>query len=285
MDLNNHVSPGPWRGTRERMDLSRFTNVWDMAKYENVLEVKDDGQICIVALNRPRKHNAMSESMIYGLGDVFANMPKHIRCVVLYGNGRSFCAGLDLSEHQHREPFESVLFSRDGHAAFEAIRLGNRPVVAALHGAVIGGGFEMAACAHVRVADTSAFFQLPEGRRGIYIGGGGSVRIRRIIGISRMMEMLLTARKYDAKAGESLGIAHYVVPEGTGLGKALELAEQIAGNAKIVNYMIVQALSHINDMSAEDGLFTEAVAQAMSLTSPDAKAGMQAFLEKNKINF
>lgn len=267
------------------MDLSKFTNVWDMSKYENVLEVKDDGRICIVSLNRPPKHNAMSESMIYGLGDVFGNMPDHIRCVVLHGNGKSFCAGLDLSQHQHREPFESLLFSRAGHKCFEAIRLGKVPVVAALHGAVIGGGFEMAACTHVRVADTTTFFQLPEGRRGIYIGGGGSVRIRRIIGVSRMMEMLLTARKYSAEDGERLGIAHYVVPEGGAFAKAMELADAIAGNATIVNYMILQAMSHINDMSAEDGLFTEAVAQAISLTSPDAKAGMEAFLNKKKINF
>ena len=267
------------------MNSSRFSNVWDMSKYDNVLEVKDDGRICIVTLNRPPKHNAMSESMIYGLGHVFGTMPDKIRCVVLHGNGASFCAGLDLSEHQHREPFQSVLFSRDGHKAFEAIRLGNRPVVAALHGAVIGGGFEMAVCAHVRVADTTAFFQLPEGRRGIYIGGGGSVRIRRVIGVSRMMDMLLTARKYDAEAGERLGIAHYVVPQGTALDKALGLADDIAGNAPIVNYMITQALSHINDMSAEDGLFTEAVAQAISLTSPDAKAGMEAFLNRRKVEF
>jgi enoyl-CoA hydratase/carnithine racemase len=267
------------------MNSSRFSSIWDMSKYENVLEVKDDGRICIVSLNRPPKHNAMSESMIYGLGYVFESMPDNIRCVVLNGNGKNFCAGLDLSQHKDRAPFESLLFSRSGHKAFEAIRLGNRPVVAALHGAVIGGGFEMAACAHVRVADTTTFFQLPEGRRGIYIGGGGSVRIRRIIGVSRMMEMLLTARKYDADAGERLGIAHYVVPEGTALDRALELADDIAGNATIVNYMITHALSHIDDMSAEDGLFTEAVAQAMSLTSPDAKAGMEAFLNRRKIEF
>ena len=165
------------------------------------------------------------------------------------------------------------------------MRLGNRPIVAALHGAVIGGGFEMAVGAHVRVADTTAFFQLPEGRRGIYIGGGGSVRIRRTMGIRRTTEMLLTARKYDAEAGERLGIAHYVVPQGTALDKALELADEIAGNARIVNYMITHALSHINDMSAEDGLFTEAVSQAITLTSPDAKAGMEAFLNRRKIDF
>lgn len=169
------------------MDLSNFTNVRDMSKYDNHLEVKDDGRICIVTLNRPEKHNAMSEKTILRAGRRVQELGGQHPRLALHGNGKSYCAGLDLSQHQHREPFESLLFSREGHDCFEAIRLGQRPVIAALHGAVIGGGFEMAACTHVRVADTTTFFQLPEGRRGIYIGGGGSVRIRKIIGVSRMM--------------------------------------------------------------------------------------------------
>lgn len=97
--------------------------------------------------------------------------------------------------------------------------------------------------------------------------------------------MLLTARKYDAEGGERMGMAHYVVPEGTAFEKAMELADNIAGNARIPNYLIIQALAHIDNMSAEDGLFTEAVAQAISLTSSDAKAGMEAFLNRKKSIF
>jgi enoyl-CoA hydratase/carnithine racemase len=212
-------------------------------------------------------------------------MPDAIRAVVLYGHGKSFCAGLDLSQHKHREPFESVLFSQMGHQGFEAMRRGGRPIIAALHGAVIGGGMEIAASTHVRVADTTAFFQLPEGRRGIYVGGGGSVHVSKIIGVGRMAEMMLTGRTYDVEQAERLGLAHYVVPQGTALQKAIEIADDVAGNAPICNYLIVRALGHIDSMSPAEGLFTESIAQAISLTSTDSKAGMEAFLSRQKISF
>jgi enoyl-CoA hydratase/carnithine racemase len=256
-----------------------------MTVTEEVVKTTRHGNIAVVTLNRPHKRNAFSEAMLNAVRDAFLDPDPEIRVIVLHGAGSNFCAGLDLSEHQHREPFESVLFSRHGHTIFDAIQYGGRPVVAALHGAVIGGGLEMASCAHIRVADRTAFYQLPEGRRGIYVGGGGSVRVSKIIGSGRMVEMMLTGRKYGAEEGERLGLSHYLVDEGKALEKAMEIAETVAGNARIPNYLIIQAIPRIEDMSAADGLFTESIAQAVSLTSEDAKAGIQAFLTRRKIDF
>jgi enoyl-CoA hydratase/carnithine racemase len=149
---------------------------------------------------------------------------------------------------------------------------------------VIGGGLEMAACAHVRVADETTFYQLPEARRGIYVGGGASVRVTRIIGASRIVEMMLTGRKYDAIEGERLGFSHYVVEAGGALKRAIELANTIAENAVIPNYLITQAIPRIADMSANDGLFTESIAQAISLTSVDAKNGIDKFLRRRQLD-
>jgi enoyl-CoA hydratase/carnithine racemase len=126
---------------------------------------------------------------------------------------------------------------------------------------------------------------LPEGRRGFYVGGGASVRVARIIGSGRMVEMMLTGRTLDSAAGERLGLAHYIVEPGKTLEKAIELANNIAKNAQIPNYLIVQALPRIEDMSASDGLWTESVAQAVSMVSDDARAGIEAFLSKKKIEF
>ncbi len=126
---------------------------------------------------------------------------------------------------------------------------------------------------------------MPEGRRGFYVGGGASVRVARIIGSGRMVEMMLTGRTLDAATGERLGLAHYLVAPGKTLEKAIELANSIAKNAQIPNYLIVQAIPRIEDMSASDGLWTESVAQAVSMTSEDARAGIDAFLEKRKIEF
>ena len=149
---------------------------------------------------------------------------------------------------------------------------------------MIGGGLEMAACAHVRVADETTFYQLPEARRGIYVGGGASVRVTRIIGASRIVEMMLTGRKYDAIEGERLEFSHYVVEAGGALKRAIELANTIAENAVIPNYLITQAIPRIADMSANDGLFTESIAQAISLTSVDAKNGIDKFLRRRQLD-
>src|SRR6185369_6800800 len=98
---------------------------------------------------------------------------------------------------------------------------------AALHGAVVGGGLELASTCHIRVADESTFYALPEGSRGIFVGGGGAVRIPRLIGTARMTDMMLTGRVYNAVDGEKAGFAQYLVPPGQAFAKALELARRV----------------------------------------------------------
>ena len=256
-----------------------------MSPTEPILLTERQGNIAIVTLNRPAKRNALSEALWAELKRTFESFDPDVRAVVLHGAGPHFCAGLDLSEHQKREAFASIDMSRRAHATLDAIQFGGRPVVTAMHGAVIGGGLEVATATHVRVADSTAFYQLPEGRRGIYVGGGASVRVADIIGTGRMVEMMLTGRTYDADAGDRLGLSHYLVEPGKALDKAVELAKVIAGNAPIPNYMIIQALPRIADMSASDGLWTESIAQAVSMISDDARTGMDAFLRRKKIDF
>ena len=105
----------------------------------------------------------------------------------------------------------------------DRIQFGGLPVVSAMFGAVIGGGLELATATHVRIAEPSTIFQLPEGRRGIFVGGGATARVGKIIGADRLCEMMLTGRKYGADEGKSLGLAHYSV----GQGEALSLAMAI----------------------------------------------------------
>jgi enoyl-CoA hydratase/carnithine racemase len=243
------------------------------------------GSTAIVTLNRPEKRNAFSQRVFDGLRQAFACLTDDVRAVVIAGNGDHFCAGLDLAEHQHVPPFESMLKSREGHRLFDDIQNCGRPVISALHGAVIGGGLELACSTHIRVAERTTFYQLPEGRRGIFVGGGGSVRIAKIIGVSRLTELMLTGRRVDAETGERLGLSHYLVEPGESLKTALEIAENVGGNAQISNYMMLYALAQISEMPDEPGLFTEAVSQALTLTSGDATAGIEAFLQKRDIRF
>jgi enoyl-CoA hydratase/carnithine racemase len=151
--------------------------------------------------------------------------------------------------------------------------------VAALHGAVVGGGLELASACHIRVADESTFYALPEGTRGIFVGGGGSVRVPKLIGVARMTDMMLTGRVYNATEGERIGLAQYVVAPGQALGKATELARRIATNAPLTNYALTHVLPRIAEQPADHGLMTEAMMAAIAQAAPEAKARVQAFLQ------
>ena len=182
-------------------------------KYDNIL-VSIDQSIAHIKLNRPAKRNAINNGLLKDIESCFDSLPAEAVVVLISGEGEHFSAGLDLSEHQIRSPFEVLQHSQWWHRVFQKIQFGGRPVVSALHGAVVGGGLEMATSTHVRVADTTTFFQLPEGQRGIFVGGGASVRVSKIIGADRMTEMMLTGRRYSAEDGHRLGLSHYLVPQG-----------------------------------------------------------------------
>ncbi|MEI4472228.1 crotonase/enoyl-CoA hydratase family protein [Frigidibacter sp. MR17.24] len=251
-----------------------------MPDHAPYLTTETDGQVATITLIRTDKRNAMSDGLIAAIEAAYAGLPPEVRVVILTGAGGHFCSGLDLSEHVHRSAEEGVHHSRNWHRIMEMIQFGGRVTISAMTGAVIGGGLEMAAATHVRIAEPSVIFQLPEGRRGIFVGGGASVRVGRILGPDRMVEMMLTGRRYDADEGLRLGLCHYSVPEGEALPLARRLARQIAGNAPMSNYFMIQALSRINDMSRADGLFTESLCAALVQTTPDAEEGLRAFLDK-----
>jgi len=251
----------------------------------DVMRVEEREGIAVLTFNRPEKRNAMSDALVDALDRFFLAPPAHIKAVVLTGSGGHFCSGLDLAEHKARSGEDTVYRARNWHRVSDLIEYGRLPVISAMTGAVIGGGLEIAASTHVRIAEPSVRFQLPEGRRGIFVGGGATVRIGRLIGADRMREMMLTGRSYGAQEGLALGLAHYVVEEGEALGKAMEIAMRVAANAPFSNYLMIQALGRIDDMSRSDGLFVESLAAAMSVTTPDAQEGLKAFLEKRAPSF
>ncbi|KUP90841.1 crotonase/enoyl-CoA hydratase family protein [Tritonibacter horizontis] len=257
----------------------------DVSGQGNVTRVEIDGDIATLAFDRPEKRNAMNDQLIAELEAFFAQPPEGVHVVILRGEGGHFCSGLDLSEHEHRDPIEGVYHSRNWHRVSELIEFGGLPVISVLTGAVIGGGLEIAASTHVRIAEPDVRFQLPEGRRGIFVGGGATVRVGRLLGADRMREMMLTGRNYGAEEGLSLGLCHYSVGSGEGHDLARKLARKIADNAPFSNYLMLQAISRIQDMPRSEGFFTESLAAAMAQTSDGAKEGMRAFLEKRPAKF
>jgi enoyl-CoA hydratase/carnithine racemase len=239
-----------------------------------------EGDIALLGLNRPEKRNAISDAVIEALAVAVDRASREARAAVIHGTGDHFCAGLDLAEHVHKTAIEGVRGSRRWHAVFDQIERGAIPFVAALHGAVVGGGLELAASTHLRIADATAFFALPEGQRGIFVGGSGSVKVARLMSVARMTDLMLTGRVLSAAEGERCNLVQYLVPVGGALGKAKELARIAAGNASFSNYAIINALPRIHDMSHDDGLFLESMVAALSQTSPEAIDRLKAFLEK-----
>ena len=249
------------------------------------IRIAIEGDLALLTFCRPEKRNAINDRTLAELREFFSAPPKGIRCVIMDGEGGHFSAGLDLSEAVHRESVDVFRHSRSWHEVMEMMQFGGLPIVAAMQGAVMGGGLEIAAATHVRIAEPSVKFQLPEGKRGIYVGGGATARISRIIGPDRMTEMMLTGRIYSGEEGQKIGLAHYLVGEGEALAKARELAANIASNSTLINQMVIQGIARINDMSRADGLYVESLTAAMTQTGPDAREGLNAFLEKRKPKF
>ena len=250
-----------------------------------VIKIAQRGSIAHLMLNRPAKRNALNDALVAALDAYFAAIPGDVRAIVISGEGGHFSSGLDLSEQVHRAPLEVLAHSRNWHRVMAQVQNSPVPVVAAMTGAVMGGGLEFGAACHVRVAEEDVRFQMPEGQRGIFVGGGGSVRIAKLIGPDRLTEMMLTGRVYSGIEGEHLGLAHYAVPPGQALTRAFELAERIARNSRTINTMVMQAIANIGTMPPEAGLYAESLAAALSQTGPDAAEGLRAFLEKRAPDF
>jgi enoyl-CoA hydratase/carnithine racemase len=263
-----------------RMHMTGTASAADFAALPPTLRAERHGAVALLTLNRPDKRNALDDTTVIGIEAFFAAIPDGIGAVVLAGEGGNFSAGLDLAELGELDVVAGVEHSRFWHRAFEKIEFGKVPVVAVLHGAVVGGGLEIAAACHVRVAERSAFYALPETSRGIFVGGGGSVRLPPLIGTARMMDMMLTGRALSAEEGQAIGLTHYLVDDGTGLAKGLELAQKIAGNAPFTNYAVMHMLPRIARADPATGFAAEALTAAIAQSDEEAKARMKAFLEK-----
>ena len=243
------------------------------------LQVEMQDSIALLRICRATKRNALNDETILGLEAFFAAPPAGVRAVVLHADGDHFSAGLDLSELTERDAFAALEHSRMWHRVFDRIEHGSLPVISVLKGAVIGGGLELASTTHLRVAEATTFYALPEGQHGLFVGGGGSVRIPRLIGAHRMADMMLTGRVLDAEEGHTLGLSHYLTGPGAGLARALELAAKVAKNSPVTNFAVLQALPRITQAAPEQGYLLESLMAAVAGSSGEAQSRMRAFLD------
>jgi enoyl-CoA hydratase/carnithine racemase len=237
------------------------------------------GEILMVKLCRPEKRNAVNDEMLQTLEKVFSTVPSEVKCAVLYGDGKHFSAGLDLSELKETDVMEGLYHSRMWHNALDRLQFGKIPIVAVVHGACVGGGLELASACHIRVAEASTFYALPEGQRGIFVGGSASVRIPKLIGMARMADMMFTGRVITAEEGNIIGLSQYLVPDGKGVEKGIELATKICSNTITTNYGLMHVLPRIVDASQDQALMMESLIAAISQTSAESKERLTDFLK------
>jgi enoyl-CoA hydratase/carnithine racemase len=242
------------------------------------LEVERDGEVAILVLTRVAKRNALDDETVRGIETFFRTLPADVRAVVISAHGEHFSAGLDLSTLTHSSTHELLRRSQLWHRAFELIQYGNVPVIAALHGAVIGGGFEFAAAAHIRIADSTTYYALPEAQRGIFVGGGGSVRISRLIGPHRMMDLMLTGRIYNAEDGQHAGISQYLVDAGTAQTRAVAMAKQIATVPPLSVFGILHAVPRNAEADPATGYLLEGLIASLAAGDPAAQERIADFL-------
>ena len=257
------------------------------------LTVRREGATLVLTLNRPEAKNALSLAMLVGLHDGWleADADDTIRSVVFTGAGGSFCAGMDLKAlaghgmegERHRDRLKA-----DPDLHWKAMLRHHRPrkpVIAAVEGYCVAGGTEMLQGTDIRVAGESATFGLFEVKRGLFPIGGSTVRLQRQIPRTHAMEMLLTGRPYSAREAADIGLIGHVVPDGTALDKALEIAEQINACGPLAVEAVKASVYDTAEMSETDGLAAELKRGWPIFDTADAKEGARAFAEKRSPDY
>jgi enoyl-CoA hydratase len=258
-----------------------------MADYENLkLQVQD--RIATLSVNRPDKLNALNEQTIRELGAAVDEIAADddVGGVILTGVGnRAFVAGADIAELAKMGPVDGVEVSRLGQRVFRAIELSRKPVIAAVNGFALGGGCELALACHLRVAAENAKFGLPEVKLGIIPGYGGTLRLPRIVGKGRALELMLTGEMIDALEAYRIGLANRVVPQAELVDSARALMTAILRNGPVALGLAIECTTRGMEMSVDDGLALESNLFGLLAATDDMREGMTAFLEKRKAEF
>ena len=241
--------------------------------------VERRGDVCVLMLRRPDKLNALSYAVEEALVAALASEAvRASRAIVIAGEGRAFSAGADVSEFREATAESILSYYRATGAVFEQFAALPQPTIAAIHGWCVGGGLELALAADFRVADESARFKLPEVAIGIIPSSGGTHRLVRLLGVARAKELVLLRERVDAEEAHRLGLVTEVVPTGSALERALELAEGLAELPASALALAKQAIDAMAESSREAGILIERVAYAALAQTPDAQGAVDDFV-------
>ena len=238
--------------------------------------------IVVLRINRPQVRNALNLEVRIRLADEIARYGSDAktRCVIISGSDTVFAAGADITEMANAGPVE--VMARNVQQYYQAIMDCPKPVIAAVEGFALGGGFELALCADIIVVGEGAKLGLPEVKLGILAGGGGTQKLARLVGLKRAMLLLMTGRMFGATEAVAMGIASEAAAAGQALPRALELAREIAAMPPISIQQIKEIVNAGVNAPLDTALMLERKAFQLQFATSDQKEGMKAFLEKRK---
>lgn len=256
-----------------------------MTAPDELLIERPSNDIVVFRLNRPDVRNALNIEVRSRLADEVARHAADpaIRCLIITGSDKVFASGADINEMAQNGPIEAM--ARNVQKYWRAISDCPKPLIAAIEGYALGGGFELALCADIIVAGEDAKLGLPEVKIGILPGGGGTQKLARLIGAKRAMLLLMTGRMFGAAEALAMGVISEMAPTGQALPRAIEIAREIAAVAPIAVQQIKEIVNAGLNAPLETALALERKALLLLFATRDQKEGMRAFLEKRKPKF
>ena len=258
-----------------------------MSDLQNI-NVTWDGDLAIVTLDRQEKLNALNAEVFAELGQAFDSLryDDKVRGVIVTGAGdKAFVAGADIGELARMDAMGGVQVSRTGQGIFRAIERFPKPVLAAVGGYALGGGCELALACHIRVASENARFGIPEVGLGIIPGYGGTIRLARLVGLGRAVEMALTGEMISAEAALDMGLVTHVVPRGELMDAAKGIIRKVTKNGPLAVRMVLESIYRGMDSTLLEAMGVESTLFGLLASTEDVKEGMTAFLEKRKPEF
>lgn len=256
--------------------------------YSTLLLERDDDGVATVTINRPDKLNALNAAVIADLTSVVAHLQDDddVRGVVVTGAGpKAFVAGADIAEISAIHGNHGREFAERGQAAFRALEQIGKPVVAAVNGFALGGGCELAMACHIRFASPNARFGQPEVKLGIIPGYGGTVRLPRLVGRGRALELLLTGAMIDAEEAHRIGLVNRIVPAESLLDEARQIVRAISQMGPLAVRLTLASVDEGLDVQLDTALAQEAEKFGVSCATLDRVEGTRAFMEKRPAKF
>jgi enoyl-CoA hydratase len=252
--------------------------------FMNIIYEKKE-EIAVITINRPHVLNALNRETLQEMKSAFMNveMDENVKAVIITGSGqRAFCAGADLIEFRKLSPVEVYDFIHLGHKVFDLIENLDKPVIAAVNGVALGGGFELAMACDIVFASDQAKFGQSEVNLGIMPGWGGSQKLTRLVGVKKAKEMILLGSIINANEALNMKIVNKVVPTGKLMDEAVTTAKEVASKSPTALKFIKKAVNTALETTLSQGITCEEALFMLLFNSEDAKEGISAFLEKRK---